>query len=236
MITVEKLNIYIEDQHILSDVSFHIWPGEYVWLIGPNGAWKSTLMKSICWIKKPSSGLIHIASNCRIAYIPQGQLISGVIPISVLEVLMMSGVNVRATLESCVKKVWLEISILKRNYHQLSGWQKQRVIIARALCSSPNTLLFDEPFTGVDFETKLKVYNLLAELNLREWITILFVSHEIDQIIEKCHRVLCLDKHMHTGCHPLDFARWINSDCPVLNTWSSVVAVHHNHDNPPCSC
>ena len=137
-----------------------------------------------------------------------------------------------------IKTMGLAASLLRQNFHQLSGGQKQRVIIARALCSKPDLIVFDEPLNGVDFETKLKIYDLLSALNKTDKVTILFVSHEVDHIIDKCHHILCLNKTMHTGCHPLDFAKGKGAtDCPVLSLAPQVVPVHHTHDNKSsCSC
>jgi zinc transport system ATP-binding protein len=125
--------------------------------------------------------------------------------------------------------VGLETSFLKKNFQDLSGGQKQRVIIARALLQEPDVLLFDEPLSGVDFETKLQMYELLAMLNDKYKTTIIFVSHEIESVIAKCHRVLCLNKKMHKGCHPLEFAQGNLESCPVLKTEKSLHPIHHHH-------
>lgn len=227
-IEVAHLNVQIGKSEILQDISFSLWEGDYVGLIGPNGAGKTTLIKTIMGANKQYTGSISIDTSVRIGYVPQSFLLSHVAPISVREVLNMSR-KTSISLEEVLGKVGLDVSFLGRNFHELSGWQKQRVIIARALATDPNMLIFDEPLTGVDYETKIKMYALFECLNKEEGMTILFVSHEIDQIINSCHHVLCLNKTMHTGCHPLDFARWQIDDCPVLHTGAHVVPVHHHH-------
>lgn len=237
MIYAHKLGLQREDTVILQDVTFSIKPGEYVGLIGPNGAGKTSLVKLILGFHKPSSGQLKIAPHTRFGYVPQSYALSGVVPISVAEVLQMSGVRQPKILTETLEKVGLPADTLKQNFHQLSGGQKQRVIIARALCLKPNLIIFDEPLNGVDFETKIKIYDLLAHLNQTEGLTILFISHEVDHIIEKCHHILCLNKTMHTGCHPLDFAQGkISPDCPLLTTSPQVVPVHHHHSKGSCSC
>ena len=150
---------------------------------------------------------------------------------------MMSGVTQTKKHLKNLEKVGLFSSFLPQNFHQLSGGQKQRVIIARALCLQPDLIIFDEPLNGVDFETKIKIYELLSKLNKTEKVTILFVSHEVDHIINKCHHILCLNRTMHTGCHPLDFAKGNTNNCPVLSVTPQVVPVHHHHDkSSSCSC
>lgn len=231
MITAKNLGLQRKGNIILDDVSFSISEGEYVGLIGPNGAGKSSLIKLLLRFNQPTSGVLNIASNTKIGYVPQNYALSQVVPISVREVLMMSGVkDDNQLLQQYLEKVDLGNEFLSKNFHQLSGGQQQRVIIARALSSNPNLLVFDEPLNGVDYETKLSIYNLLLDLNRTKKLTILFVSHEVDHIIGHCHHILCLNRTMHTGCHPMDFAKGIITDCPVLDNVSQILPVHHHHD------
>lgn len=236
MITAKHLGLELEGNVILENVSFSIEKGEYVGLIGPNGAGKSSLIKVLLGFYKPTAGSLKINPEVRIGYVPQSYALSSVVPISVREVLQMSGVKDTEKLERELKKIGLGPEFLPKNFHLLSGGQQQRVIIARALCSDPNLLLFDEPLNGVDYETKLAIYERLAKLNKSQSLTILFVSHEVDHIIEYCHHVLCLNKTMHTGCHPLDFAKGKTTERPVLDTITHTVPVHHHHDNPDSTC
>ena len=237
MITAQNLGLQRERNIILDDVSFSISEGEYVGLIGPNGAGKSSLIKLILGFYKPSSGSLKIDPNLKIGYVPQNYLLSPVVPISVKEVLMMSGIQKLDQLIEHIEKVGLNSDFLSKNFHKLSGGQQQRVIIARALCSNPDMLIFDEPLNGVDYETKLSIYKVLFNLNKTKKLTILFVSHEVDHIVAQCHHILCLNRTMHTGCHPLDFAKGIITDCPVLENVSTTVPVHHHHKkSSTCSC
>lgn len=236
MITAKNVSLELEGNVILDDVSFSISEGEYVGLIGPNGAGKSSLIKLILGLHKLTSGSLVLDAKTQIGYVPQNYTLSPVVPISVEEVLTMSGIKDRGQLPFQLEKVDLSADFLKKNFHQLSGGQQQRVIIARALCSNPNFLVFDEPLNGVDYETKLSIYKLLFELNKTQKLTILFVSHEVDHIVGECSHVLCLNRTMHTGCHPLDFAKGIITDCPVLDNVSETVPVHHHHDKESYSC
>jgi zinc transport system ATP-binding protein len=237
MIKATQLGLQIEGTRILEAVSFTIKKGEYVGLIGPNGAGKTSLIKLLLGFWQPTTGELKIAPQVRIGYVPQSYTLSSVVPISVAEVLRMSNVKDKTALGLNLSKVGLETVFLTKNFHTLSGGQKQRVIIARALCQNPDLIIFDEPLNGVDFETKLKIYDILASLNKNEGVTILFVSHEVDHIIDKCHHILCLNRTMHTGCHPLDFAKGELNDCPVLTTSPQVVPVHHHHGKKSdCSC
>jgi zinc transport system ATP-binding protein len=229
MIYAKNICLSLGRNVILDDVSFSIEAGQYVGLIGPNGAGKTSLIKTILGLYKPTSGSVEMTPGNRIGYVPQSYSLSSVVPISVFEVLRMSGIKDKKLLEKNLLKVGLQAEFLQQNFHQLSGGQKQRVIIARSLCQEPNLIIFDEPLNGVDFETKIKIYDLLAQLNRSENVTILFVSHEVDHI-------LCLNKTMHTGCHPLDFAKGNHTQCPILATAPKIVPIHHHHHDQSSAC
>lgn len=232
MIKAQNLGFRREGNVILYDVSFSIDAGEYVGLIGPNGAGKSSLIKLILGFHKPTSGSLSLESGIKIGYVPQNYNLSTVVPISVREVLVMSGIKDLQILEENLEKVGLNSGFLSKNFHQLSGGQQQRVIIARALCSQPDLLVFDEPLNGVDYQTKLSIYDLLLDFNKKKNLTILFVSHEVDHIVGHCDHILCLNRTMHIGCHPLDFAKGVITDCPVLelDIIPQTVPVHHHHE------
>lgn len=237
LVTADNISLSFGDKKILKDVSFSIDAGEYVGLIWPNGAGKTSLIKVILGLFKTDSWSYHISPDQTIGYVPQTFSLSHVVPVSVQEVLCMTRKQKKVQLISALQKVSLEADFLDKNFHTLSGWQKQRVIIARALCLNPTILIFDEPLNGVDYKTKCKIYKLLEKLNQEEWLTIIFVSHEVDQIIDVCNRVLCLDTTLHTGCHPLDFAKWNTNSCPVLKKGSHVVPIHHHHNTKDsCQC
>ena len=229
IISAENLSLSLEGKEVLKDVSFTIKAGEYVGLIGPNGAGKTSLIKVLLGVYKPTKGEVKVPPKNSIGYVPQISVLSGVNSISVQEVLMMSGVSQKSTLEHSLKRVGLAAEDLIKNFHQLSGGQAQRVIIARALCTDPKVLIFDEPLNGVDFESKNKIYELLSALNQTEKLTILFVSHEVDHIIEQCHHILCLNKTLHQGCHPMEFAAGKMIGCPTNKINSKVVPIHHHH-------
>jgi zinc transport system ATP-binding protein len=157
MIYAKNICLSLGRNVILDDVSFSIEAGQYVGLIGPNGAGKTSLIKTILGLYKPTSGSVEMTPGNRIGYVPQSYSLSSVVPISVFEVLRMSGIKDKKLLEKNLLKVGLQAEFLQQNFHQLSGGQKQRVIIARSLCQEPNLIIFDEPLNGVDFVTKIKI-------------------------------------------------------------------------------
>jgi zinc transport system ATP-binding protein len=214
LLSVRNLTVRYGKETILDRVSFDVERGEYIGLIGPNGAGKTTLLSTILGSVRPSEGEIFVQEDVRIGYVPQSYDANSLFPVSVKEVVAMGCDRMAIGISRSEKKsiidsldaVGLGEEFLSRTFSSLSGGQKQRVVIARSLAHKPNVLLFDEPTSGVDYRTKLRIYELLADLNARLGMTILFVSHEVEHIVHSCKRVLCLDRHLHEGCRPMAFA------------------------------
>ena len=224
--------------NILKDVSFTLNQGDYVGLIGPNGAGKTTLLKTILRVQKPTTGQIKAPKASKIGYVPQKNVHNLTSPISVQEVIrtglkhstfFLSSKN-KQEIKNVLKRVGLSQDLLHKNFQKLSGGQQQRVLIARSLINQPELLLFDEPFNGVDLPTQNKIYTLLEKLN-QEGVTIVFVSHDINTITEKCNRVLCLDQTLHEGCHPIypEFKSKCDHNHTRSFNQSQLPIHHHNH-------
>jgi len=228
IIKIKDLNFKIKDQTILNNINLEISKGEYLGLIGPNGAGKSSLIKCIIGINKNYDGKVTLSKDLKIAYVPQVYQLEQNVPISTYEVLTMSN-KFEYNSEDILRLTGVDKLDLESNFHFLSGGQKQRVVIARALLNNPDILFFDEPFSGIDYETKNKLYELLSQLNKRLGITIVFVSHEIDHVVSKCDKVICLNKSIHTGCHPIDFVKG-RVGCQDTHN-SNIKAVHHHHNH-----
>lgn len=237
IISLKNIGVQFGENTALENISFSLEKGEYVGLIGPNGAGKSTLLKVILGLQSPTSGEISFGKNITFGYVPQNYFLNTTFSISVKEVLEMGskssflwgGKTIKKRAEEVLEMVGLEKNFLKKNFQTLSGGQKQRVVIARSLLQNPDVLLFDEPLSGVDFETKIQIYELLATLNKKYNATIIFVSHEIENVVSKCHRILCLNKKMHEGCHPIEFMQGKLDSCSVLETHQTIRPIHHHH-------
>jgi zinc transport system ATP-binding protein len=239
IITVKNVSVSFGDVLALEDISFSVEKGDYIGLIGPNGAGKSTLLKTLLGILAPKNGKIFLEKNLSFGYVPQNYFSEHFFSLSVREILEMGLDRIsffrkkseQHIFEKQLSLVGLNMSFLEKSFHVLSGGQKQRVIIARSLLKNPDVLFFDEPLSGVDYNTKIQIYELLAKINQMYQTTILFVSHEIESIIQKCHRILCLNKKLHEGCHPIDFMQGKLKTCPVLESAPSVRPVHHHHNS-----
>lgn len=242
ILTVNNLSVQFDSVTVLDRVSFTIGRGEFIGLIGPNGAGKSTLIKSILGLFPVSAGKYSFSSDVTVCYVPQHYILSEHVPVSVAEVVRMGSRKrlAREQIFETLMKVGLDRRMVRKNFHELSGGQKQRVMIARALVADPDVIFFDEPLSGVDVQTKMQIYSLLKKIN-EQGMTILFVSHDVEHVVDICDRILCLDKVLHKGCHPMEFAHGVRpsekvskiaSECLVNDDKTSNTtkgSIHHHH-------
>lgn len=234
-----------EGNLVLKNATFQILPGEYCAIIGPNGGGKTTLIRLLLGLEKPTSGSIRlfgIPQNRfkewnRIGYVPQrSALVDASFPATVREVVGMGRYARRGVLglESAedIKAVEEAMELMGvsdlsgRLIGNLSGGQRQRVMIARALASNPEVLIVDEPNTGVDVESQHRFYELLRHLNRVKKVSILFITHDVGVIAEDIDRLLFVNQTLLVSRHPSDMLR-----CEEISRLYGVPAhlVCHNH-------
>ncbi|MFC6276320.1 metal ABC transporter ATP-binding protein [Psittacicella hinzii] len=209
-IAVQDLNlIYPNGHQALIDVNFALAPGHVCALIGMNGSGKSTLFKSILNLEKVTTGQILIAGKPvsqavkenLIAYVPQADAIDYDFPINVYEVIMQgryakmnfmrrASAQDKEIVLAAARRMQIEL-LLHRQIGELSGGQKKRVFIARALAQQAQIILLDEPFTGVDVKTEEQIIQLLPEL-ASEGKTILVSTHNLERVKDYCDQTLLL--------------------------------------------
>ncbi len=210
---VQNLCFEVMGQKILNHVNFNIFGGEYIAIIGPNGGGKTTLIRLLLGLEQPTSGTINIFGKkqkkfkewYKIGYVPQrASLIDQNFPATVQDIVQMGRIAKRKSffstskediqiVEDAMKK--MDILHLKdKMVGTLSGGQRQRVMIARALASSPEILILDEPNTGVDVKSQQKFYELLRRLNKEDKITILFITHDVGVIVDDIARLFTINQ------------------------------------------
>jgi len=215
IVDVRRLEYRIGDQEILKDITFEINQGEYVALLGPNGGGKSTLVRLILGLIKPSSGEIEIFGKNqkefdewhKIGYVPQNvSLFDNNFPLSVYETVSLGlasqkpwfgrlDAKDRGLIESAMSSASIG-DLRDKNLSDLSGGQRQRVMIARALVSEPEVLILDEPSTGVDITTQHKFYQFLKKLNIEKSLTIIFITHDLGVIADDVTHVLAVNQNL----------------------------------------
>ncbi|MFD2257040.1 metal ABC transporter ATP-binding protein [Luteolibacter algae] len=211
-LTVENVSVIYPNGHqALHNASFHLDSGTICALVGVNGSGKSTLFKSIMGFVKPTAGTVRInqlpvgevLKQHLVAYVPQSEDVDWQFPVSVWDVVMMGryGAMNFLRIPRAVDKRKVEESLKRvsmwdfrdRQIGELSGGQKKRVFLARALAQGGRVILLDEPFTGVDVKTEQSITTLLREL--RESGCIIFVStHNLGSVPEFCDQVVLINR------------------------------------------
>lgn len=217
--TTPAINVRISDVSVtynnghtgLENATFGLEAGSICALVGVNGSGKSTLFKAIMGFVRPSRGQVTIAGQsvqqaCRqnlVAYVPQSEEVDWTFPVLVRDVVMMgryghmnflriSRAADRAAVQRSLERVGLW-DFRAQQIGELSGGQKKRVFLARALAQEAKVILLDEPFTGVDVNTENAIVTLLREL--REDGCIMLVStHNLGSVPEFCDQVVLVNR------------------------------------------
>ncbi len=209
---VERVSVAYSNGHLaLQDATFHLASGTICALVGVNGSGKSTLFKSIMGFVKPKTGSVtinglpvrEVLKQHQVAYVPQAEDVDWDFPVSVWDVAMMGryGAMNFMRIPRAVDKAKVEESLRRvsmwefkdRQIGELSGGQKKRVFLARALAQGGRVILLDEPFTGVDVKTEEAIIALLRELRAAGCI-ILVSTHNLGSVPEFCDQVVLINR------------------------------------------
>ncbi|MBM3422030.1 MAG: ABC transporter ATP-binding protein [Chlorobi bacterium] len=207
VIRCEGLCVELGGAAVLRDLSFSVDEGEFLAVVGPNGGGKTTLLRVLLGLQKPSSGSVSVFgaqpgnSPGRTGYVPQRLFFDRDFPLGVMDAVLMGRIALKTPFQryskadreaagEALRTVGLS-SLANRRIGALSGGELQRTLIARALAGKPELLLLDEPTASVDPEMKTTIYDLLDRL--RKSMTILLVTHDTGTVSRFVSRVLCLN-------------------------------------------
>ncbi|MDA8403920.1 MAG: ABC transporter ATP-binding protein [Desulfobacteraceae bacterium] len=230
VIQVAGLSFSYNGSPVLSDVSFDVNEKEFVALIGPNGGGKTTLIKLLIGLLKPRQGRIRVMGRSpdqvagQIGYVPQDLNINRSFPISVMDVVLMgrlpfnrwTGLSKKDTASALAALECMNMDHLRqRRIDDLSGGQRERVFIARALATDPQILFLDEPTSNIDSHGRSELYGTLKELNKTK--TIVVVSHDTMVLSSYVTAVACVNKdvHYHNGAEITEEMLETGYHCPV---------------------
>ena len=207
IVEIKAVTCGYEKQQVLTDVSLTIMPGDFVGLLGPSGSGKTTLLRPVLGAVDLYEGEVLVngvattKKRPRVGYVPQLETIDWNFPVTVQEVVMMGRTMenklfpwYRKEEKDLAAEMMSRLGILDladRHIRELSGGQQQRVFLARALISSPQLLLLDEPTSGVDIKTRDDVMHLLHDLN-HDGVTIIITTHEINAVAVHLPWIVCL--------------------------------------------
>ena len=203
LLEIKNLSFKYSDELILDDINFDVFRGDYIALIGSNGAGKSTLVKLILYQLKPLYGTVSFYTENgikNVGYVPQLSMPSSLeFPITVKELLSLalypSNRGFRKLKDYQIEKIDNALNLVgmskykDRLYTELSGGQRQRILIAKTLVATPEFLILDEPMTGVDKESKESLFHLLSHINNEHNITILMITHNLEEIENNVNKV-----------------------------------------------
>jgi ABC-type Mn2+/Zn2+ transport system ATPase subunit len=194
---------YVDDA-VLVDVDLTIGDREFVGIVGPSGAGKTTALRVLAGSMRVAHGSVTRRAGLRMAYVPQVETINWSFPVTVRECVLMARVSgrrlpwasraERAQVADVLGR--LDIGDLAdRHIRELSGGQQQRVFIARALLGEPELLLMDEPTSGVDVRLRHEILHLLDDLNARG-LAIVLSTHDLNGIAAHLPRLVCLNREV----------------------------------------
>lgn len=214
VITIEGLTFRYNGAPVLEDVNLTINQKEFVWVVGPNGGGKTTLLKLMLGLLKPVRGIVRVFGRSpgkarpRVGYMPQYVRLDPQFPVDVMDIVLMgrlgNGVQWgphRKHDKEAAAQALREVGLWEKQGHSfstLSGGQQRRLLIARALACKPDLLLLDEPTANLDLAVEQELFELLRKLNQR--LTIVMVSHDPAFVSQFVERVVCVNRKV--AVHP----------------------------------
>lgn len=228
--TLQQLTVASDERVIVDRVDLTIHRGDIITVIGPNGAGKTTLIKAILGIQRHTQGSMALQTGLTIGYVPQHLTLEPTLPLSVRRFMLLSGQPLRACRDA-LNKTSVD-HLVDASVHHLSGGEKQRLLLARALARKPDLLVLDEPAQGVDINGQAALYDLIRNLRDEFNCGVLMVSHDLHLVMAATDKVICLNQHICCSGYPAD----ISHDPAFIETFGRPVAeslavYHHNHNH-----
>ncbi len=227
--TLNQVTVEFDDRLVVDRVNLTVHRGDIITIIGPNGAGKTTLIRAILGLQKASSGEVTLSRKLVIGYVPQHLALESTLPLSVKRFMMLTG-RALPECQAALQKTGVG-HLLDASVHHLSGGEKQRLLLARALVREPDLLVLDEPAQGVDINGQAALYELIRQLRDELNCGIIMISHDLHLVMAATDKVICLNQHICCSGHPAD----ISHDPAFIETFGPRVAeslaVYHHHHN-----
>lgn len=216
VISIEQLYFSYNSALVLEDVSLSVKEKDFIWIVGPNGGGKTTLLKLMLGLLTPKKGNVLVFDKppsevrSRMGYMPQVANLDPKFPVNTFDIALMGRLGNgtrfgpfrqrdKDAAERALKETGL-YDLRNRPFSELSGGQQRRLLIARAIAGDPDILILDEPTANLDLVVEKELFNILKKLNER--LTIIMVSHEPAFVLEFVKRVICVSRKVseHPTC------------------------------------
>lgn len=193
ILSVKNLRVGYGDNIVIKEASFVIEKGDFISVVGANGSGKSSLMRAILGLIKPISGSVKYGKNIdnkRIGYLPQETKIDLNFPATVREIVLSGNLgqmskkifysrSEKQKMADALKLLGIS-KLMSKSFSELSGGQKQKVLLSRALVATDKMLILDEPSNNLDHRSRNEFYELLKKLNKEQNLTIVMITHDLD--------------------------------------------------------
>lgn len=252
-IWLSRVTTGYEGRAALEDVDLAIEPGTLLAVVGPNGAGKSTLLKLMAGLLPAWTGRVEVLGEAagrqarRVAYVPQAELVDWAFPVTVGDVVMMGrypglgpwrrpGEVDRQAVRTALEKVGME-GHETTQIGRLSGGQRRRVFLARAIAADPDVYLLDEPVTGVDTTTQEDLMDIL-EAEARAGKTVVATTHDLACAAQRFQMVVTVNRRIVAHgpssliLDPDVLARTYGGHLLVLGGGTVILDDAHHHDQP----
>ncbi|PIY59617.1 ABC transporter ATP-binding protein [Candidatus Wolfebacteria bacterium CG_4_10_14_0_8_um_filter_37_11] len=194
ILSVKNLEVEINGTKILEDINFEINKGDALAIIGPNGAGKTMLLRALLDLDD-YKGEIKWAPEIKIGYVPQRMDIETDIPLTVREFFYLRDAEINEIkIKEALTFVHFDEKILNSGFGEISVGQRQRVLVAWAIITKPDVLLFDEPTADVDIVGQKSIYAMLHKLQHDLNLTVILVSHDLNVVYKYADKVICLNR------------------------------------------
>ena len=191
LIELKNLSLGYDKDVILKNINLSIEDDDFICIVGPNGSGKSTLVKGILGLIKPLKGKViyNGLKQNYIGYMPQETKVDSNFPASVFEIVLSGTLNQYKNMFYSKEQKEIALNNLKilgierlkdKSFCDLSGGQRQKVLLARSLCATSKLLILDEPSNNLDSKSKDDLYKTIIDLNKNHKITIIMITHDLD--------------------------------------------------------
>ena len=192
LIELKNVTLGYDNHIVLRNINFKIEENDFICVVGPNGSGKSTLIKGILGLIKPIKGKITYKDLKRnfVGYMPQETKVDNNFPASVFEIVLSGTLNklgFKLFYTKKEKQIALDnlkllniLDLKNKNFCDLSGGQRQKVLLARAMSATTKLIILDEPSNNLDSKSKKDLYKAITHLNKKENIAVIMITHDLD--------------------------------------------------------